>query len=89
MIDCRIGLAGGDVVRRNNYRDVPLDFCPMQRLVDVFPPISWGNGQSIPCPGAFHELDDAGEEGRLVDGCVFPEERRLLVSFILPRYGPY
>jgi hypothetical protein len=50
MIDCRIGLAGGDVVRRNNHRDVPLDFCPMQRLVMCSrrSPVAMTNRYSVP-----------------------------------------
>ena len=44
MIDGRTGLVGGDGVCRHNHREVPLDRWPMQRMVDLFPPASCGNG---------------------------------------------
>ena len=86
MIDCRTALADGDVVCRHNHREVPLDRCPMQRIIDLFQPASCGNGSSVLHPGALHELDEAGEARRLVDGYVFAEEHRLRVRY-RPRRG--
>ena len=69
MVQCRIEFSGRDVVCRHYHHEVLLDRCPMQRMVDVFPLTSCGNGSSVLMrPGAVHELDDAGEEGRIVHG---------------------
>jgi len=54
----------------------------MQRMVDMFSLTFCGNGSSALsiAPGAIRELDNAGEEGRIVDGCVFLEVLRLVVG---------
>ena len=80
MVKCGIKLVGSDVVFRHYYREVLHDRCPMQRMVDVFPLIFCGNGSSVLHPGAIREFDNAGEEGRIVDGCVFSEVPRLVVG---------
>ena len=54
--------------------------CPMQRMVNVFSLTFCGNGSSVLHPGAIRKLDNAGEEGRIVDGCVFSEVPRLVVG---------
>ena len=49
-------------------------------MVDVIPLTFCGNGSSVLHPGAIREFDNAGEEGRIVDGCVFSEVPRLVVG---------